>query len=241
MSQFVSEQRPAEPGLPLWSYELQKRSRLAVRTRYAVERALVTRALKDSAFRSRLLANPKALVEEELGTEVAPEIHFHVLEESSTSLYFVVPVNPYEAMDEKELEALLGITWEDVAQWTLGETGGLEFKAEKSARLIARAWRDKSFRAQLVESPRRAIAEELGISLPDNITITVALETSTLLYLVLPEPARPETYEWDVPETALLSVADVNLLMIGSGSTNATACSNNCKPPVTEHPKGCPG
>jgi hypothetical protein len=32
----------------------------------------------------------------------------------------------------------------------------------------------------------------------------------------------------------------VNLLMIGSGSTNATACSNNCKPPTTEHPKGCP-
>jgi hypothetical protein len=38
------------PNLPLWSYQLQQDSKLAVRTRKELEINLITRALKDEDF-----------------------------------------------------------------------------------------------------------------------------------------------------------------------------------------------
>jgi hypothetical protein len=53
-------------------------------------------------------------------------------------------------------------------------------------RLIDRASRDQSFRKQLIENPRAAIATELGVHLPADVTVEVLEESPRTLYLVLP-------------------------------------------------------
>jgi hypothetical protein len=60
-----------KPNLPLWSYQLQQNSKLALRTRKDLDIHLITRALKDETFKQELLANPKAVVEKELGAKLS--------------------------------------------------------------------------------------------------------------------------------------------------------------------------
>ena len=74
------------PNLPLWSYQLQQNSKLAVKTRKDLEVHLITRALKDEGFKQELLANPKTLVEQELGTKLPEELEINVLEETEDTL-----------------------------------------------------------------------------------------------------------------------------------------------------------
>ncbi len=82
-------------------------------TRQEIEALIVAKAWKDDAYKQKLLSNPKAIFEQELGVELAQEIRIQVLEENSTSLYLVLPVNPIEAfkkidLSEAELEAVAG-------------------------------------------------------------------------------------------------------------------------------------
>lgn len=42
-----------------------------------------------------------------------------MLEETEDTLYMVLPCNPYEGISEEELQASLGMSYEDVAQWVL--------------------------------------------------------------------------------------------------------------------------
>ena len=54
------------------------------------------------------------------------------------------------------------------------------------ARIVARAWSDESYRATLKSDPRAAIADETGITVPENVTIEVREETPEKAYLVIP-------------------------------------------------------
>jgi Nitrile hydratase, alpha chain len=53
-------------------------------------------------------------------------------------------------------------------------------------RLVARAWADEAFRERLKADPRSAVAEEVGITLPESIEIEVLEETPQKGYLVIP-------------------------------------------------------
>ncbi len=80
-------------------------------TRQEIEALIVAKAWKDDAYKQKLLSNPKAIFEQELGVELAQEIRIQVLEENFTSLYFVLPVNPmvvFKKIDlsEEELEVV---------------------------------------------------------------------------------------------------------------------------------------
>jgi hypothetical protein len=59
-------------------------------------------------------------------------------------------------------------------------------RTELEARLIARAWQDETFKQQLFDDPRSAIATETGRAVPEGIEIRVVEETATVRYLVLP-------------------------------------------------------
>jgi hypothetical protein len=54
------------------------------------------------------------------------------------------------------------------------------------ARVIAKAWEDDEFKQTLLDDPRSAIAEELGVELPDDLEIQVVEETPNKICLVLP-------------------------------------------------------
>ena len=63
-------------------------------------------------------------------------------------------------------------------------------------RLVERAMRDAAFRQQLISSPKAAIEQELGLTLPDNVDIGVVEETPAKIWLVLPSVEPPvETRE----------------------------------------------
>jgi hypothetical protein len=174
------------PKLPLWSYQVQSDSKLAVRTRKDLEIHLITRALKDEAFKQELLANPKAIVEKELGAKLPEELEINVFEQTEDTLYMVLPCNPYEGMSEEELKAALGMTYEDVAQWVLEQHRNALLDEASSVAMMARAWRDEAFKQKLLDNSIKVIEQQLGEKVHEDIKIQVFAETFNILYVVLP-------------------------------------------------------
>jgi hypothetical protein len=81
--------------------------------RAEVERRIVQRSVQDDAFRQRLLSDPKAVVEEELGTRLPEGIRVRAVEESAETIYPVLPsASPLGdeggELSELQLEAVAG-------------------------------------------------------------------------------------------------------------------------------------
>ncbi|ACC81664.1 NHLP leader peptide family RiPP precursor [Nostoc punctiforme] len=80
-------------------------------TRKNIEARIVAKAWKDEGYKQELLTNPKAIIEREFGVEFPAEVSVQVLEENSTSLYFVLPISPVaiaQELSEEQLEAIAG-------------------------------------------------------------------------------------------------------------------------------------
>jgi len=54
--------------------------------------------------------------------------------------------------------------------------------------IVSKAMKDEVFRQELLSNPKAAIERELGISIPQGVTIAVHEDTPTTLHLVLPMP-----------------------------------------------------
>jgi hypothetical protein len=81
--------------------------------RTEMERRLVQKSLQDDAFRQRLLADPRAAVEEELGTQLPEEVRVVAIEETADTAYLVLPFVSTEAQEtgelsDRELESVAG-------------------------------------------------------------------------------------------------------------------------------------
>lgn len=203
------------PSLSLWSYQLQRDSRLNVRTRKDLEIHLISRALKDEAFKQDLLANPKAVVEKELGTKLPEGIEINILDETETTIYMVLPNNPYEGMSELELKNYLGISYEDVARWVLDQQRNALLDETSSMEIIARTWRDEAFKQELLDDPIMVVEQELSEKFGENIKIKIFAETAKTLYIVLPKIFDNFDFSEDLSNRAMF---EVNIpIAIGSG------------------------
>ena len=80
--------------------------------RAEIERRLVQRGLEDEDFRRRLLDDPKAAVEQELGTRLPEGVQVRVVEESSDTIYLVLPSASAGSqggeLSDQDLEAVAG-------------------------------------------------------------------------------------------------------------------------------------
>ncbi len=56
------------------------------------------------------------------------------------------------------------------------------------AQLIDRAMKDEAFRQELLRDPKGVFERELGIRLPEHVTVQVLEESPTTVHLVLPRP-----------------------------------------------------
>ncbi|MBX3000338.1 MAG: NHLP leader peptide family RiPP precursor [Caldilineaceae bacterium] len=83
-------------------------------------------------------------------------------------------------------------------------------REELEARLVKRANADPAFRQRLLDDPKAAIADVLGVSLPPGMTITVLEEAPGHHYLILP----PAPLDLDA-----LPLDDLELALVGGGRT----------------------
>lgn len=173
-------------GLPLWSYQLQRDSKLAIKTRKDLEAHLITRSFEDERFKQELLANPKVVVEKELGTELPESLEIKVIEETETVLYIVIPKNPYEEVAQSELKAYLGLTLDEVARWVYEQQANVLLEETSSVAVITKSWTDQAFKQDLLANPKAVIEKEFAKNIPEGLEIQVLEETTNILYLILP-------------------------------------------------------
>jgi hypothetical protein len=64
---------------------------MADRKGQGITAAVVARAMKDAAFRDRLVKNPKAAIEQETGTRLPANVEIRVLEETERKVHVVLP------------------------------------------------------------------------------------------------------------------------------------------------------
>jgi Nitrile hydratase, alpha chain len=81
-------------------------------SRAEVERRLIERSLEDEDFRQRLLAEPRAVIEQELGSRLPESVEVRVVEESADTIYLVLPsasrVGQGGELSDQELEDVSG-------------------------------------------------------------------------------------------------------------------------------------
>jgi hypothetical protein len=95
------------------------------RGRAEIERRLINRSLEDDSFRQRLLEDPKAVVEQELGSTLPEGVEVRAVQESAETIYLVLPsASPLGEggdLSDQELEAVSGGgTWTDPTCFTCG-------------------------------------------------------------------------------------------------------------------------
>jgi hypothetical protein len=79
--------------------------------------------MKDDAFRQKLLAEPAAALEEELGTRLPDGVEVRTLEETAKTIYLVLPPGGSGDVQANELSDL---ELETVAGgWNTGETSSV--------------------------------------------------------------------------------------------------------------------
>jgi hypothetical protein len=95
--------------------------------RQEMERRIIQRSIEDEAFRQRLLADPHAALEEEIGARLPKEVEVRAVEETADTIYLVLPSTPMAGaegaeLSEQELESVAG----GLASWNVycgGATG----------------------------------------------------------------------------------------------------------------------
>jgi hypothetical protein len=93
--------------------------------RAEMERRIIQRSLEDDAFRGRLLEDPKAAVERELGKRLPEGVQVRVVEETADTIYLVLPGRSAGAqagggLSDRDLESVAGgDTW-TCSGWTCG-------------------------------------------------------------------------------------------------------------------------
>lgn len=68
---------------------------------------IVARAWADEAFKSRLIADPRAVLREH-GLEMAPDIEVEIVEDTAAVRHFVLPPNPVGELTDEELSPTAG-------------------------------------------------------------------------------------------------------------------------------------
>ena len=84
-------------------------------------------------------------------------------------------------------------------------SGGGE-RSEVERRLVQRSMEDEDFRQKLLDDPKGALEQELGIGLPEGVEVRVVQESADTIYLVLPS-ASAVGEGGDLSDEALEEVA----------------------------------
>ena len=100
-------------------------------------------------------------------------------------------------------------------------------RADMERRLIEKSVEDESFRQRLLEDPKGAVEEELGMQLPEGVRVQAVEETQDTIYLVLPSSTPIAR-----GEVGALSDQELESVAGGWGDTwgNASCVYTSCPP-----------
>ena len=247
MNEQDNNRKETTPELPLWSYQMQLDSKLAVRTRKDLELQLIARCFEDKEFYQELLANPKGAIEKEFKTQLPQNIEIQVVQEAETTLFMVLPYNPYQ-LSEEELKNFVGMTYEDVALWVYQDIRSTLLDEKSSITLLSRFWKDEEFKQKLLENPKVVIEKELGRTVAEDIGISVLVETPDLLYIVLPDLTNELHFLEEFPVTEVVEVAltpsfvfciPVSLLVLSAFVCDSNGSCLNASAEITCNTNGC--
>ncbi len=170
-----------------------------VKKNWLFENAII-RAWKDKTFKQELLSNTKVVLKKEFGTALPDDIEVQVLEENRNIVYLVLPAVPPSEVVENELPSTI-----------------VSEQAFKDA--IAKAWKNKAFKQELLKNPKATLKKEFGTVIPDHIEINVLEETQSSLYLVLPiSPLEISDLDW----FSIEELSDAQLESVAGGVATPT-------------------
>ena len=103
----------------------------------------------------------------------------------------------------------------------------LTAREQLQSQMLERASRNREFRNQLLQDPKKALAQIFDVQIPESITVEVVEESPTKFYLVLP-PASEEVGQE-------LTDQDLAAAATGSGKVVFTEahtafCGPSCNP-----------
>ena len=184
-----------------------------------------SKAMQDEAFKQALLANPKAVLSEELGQAIPDNVEVTVVEETADTRYLVIPPQP-------DMQYVIERAWQDPVfkqnllaepKSTLAQIG-IVSSSEKEIKVMeetdfqryilleekiteeeketdplvalkVKARQDYTFKQQLIQSPKQTIEQELGFTLPSWVEVEVLEQTPTTSYFIIPYLPSEEEVE----------------------------------------------
>ncbi len=85
--------------------------------------------------------------------------------------------------------------------------------------LIARALKDPTFRQVVLDDPKKVLADEYHVQLPDSITVRVLEETPNTLSIVLP-PSQTEAMQELADSDLEAAVGGISVPTLGTYCTD---------------------
>jgi hypothetical protein len=84
--------------------------------RAELERRLIQRSLEDEDYRQRLLSEPRAIIEREIGTQLPERLRVVAIEETADTIYLVLPsasplVGEGGELSDEAIESVSGAGW----------------------------------------------------------------------------------------------------------------------------------
>ena len=129
---------------------------------------VIARAWSDLDFKAHLLADPRTALA--AMNAPAPDLTIRVVENSDRVTYLVLPLRSAETGPSDE---------------ALEKAAEQCFCMRPDARVVARAWSDAAFKAQLLADANAAFAS-MGMPVTPGITVRVLEGTDTVVFFILP-------------------------------------------------------
>jgi hypothetical protein len=112
------------------------------------------------------------------------------------------------------------MTYEDVARWVLEQQRNTLLDEESSIKILAKAWKNNTFKQQLINHPILTIQQELDQNILLSVGVTVFTETAKIIYIAVPHIFDQSEFEDLQSEMMSNFLSNVNMPMIIGSSCN---------------------